>query len=392
MKAVAKHAVLLASAIFSVGCGGGSPTPAQLHATSQASPATSAKLPAKHYQVIDLVPIPGANNGQANAISNGHVAGYSVLVDGTARATLWHDGIAEDLGVGSANAINSLDQVVGYIQPNFQQGDFTPHASLWDHGILTDLGTLPGFDSTDATGINDSGEVVGIAFSFANPQNQAGFRWTVQTGIQVISPAASALAINSHGDIAGIGLNLHAAIFSTKKRTTDLGTLGGDFSVAGSLNTKGHAAGYSPLTAGGPVHAFFFAGKGLQDLGTFGTGDNSVATGVNDSDLVVGYDIVAQGGAVAHIVGGGVAAHVVSDSGLWRVGGVAHDLLVGTSRPFVSSPSTGMQDLNSLISDSEWSLLTASGIDQTGEIVGAGVLSGPAGPVAVHGFMLISGN
>ncbi|SRR5712691_563532 len=89
---------------------------------------------------------------------------------GIARATLWHDGIADDLGAGVANAINSSDQVVGYIQPNFQQGDFTPHASLWDHGILTDLGTLPGFDSTDATGINDSGEVVGDAFSFARIQ------------------------------------------------------------------------------------------------------------------------------------------------------------------------------------------------------------------------------
>ncbi len=98
--------------------------------------------------------------------------------------------------------------------------------------------------------------------------------------MQVIAGAASALAINSHGDIAGIGLNLHATIFSTKKRTTDLGTLGGDFSVAGSLNTKGHAAGYSPLTVGGQVRAFFFAGKGLQDLGTFGTGDNAVAAGV----------------------------------------------------------------------------------------------------------------
>jgi uncharacterized membrane protein len=171
MKAVAKHAVLLATAIFSVGCGGGSPTSAQPHATSPASPATSAKRPAKHYQVIDLAPIPGAGNAQANAVSHGHAAGYSVLAAGTARATLWHDGIAEDLGTGVANAINSSDQVAGYIQPNIQQGDFTPHASLWDHGIVTDLGTLPGFDSTDAVGINESGEVVGVAFSFANPQH-----------------------------------------------------------------------------------------------------------------------------------------------------------------------------------------------------------------------------
>lgn len=389
MKAVAKYAVLLATAIFSFGCGGGNPTPDQPHATSLASPAISAKRPAKHYQVIDLVPIPGANNAQANAISRGHVAGYSVLVDGTPRATLWHDGIAEDLGTGYANAINNSDQVVGYIQPGSLQGDFTPHASLWDHGIVTDLGRLPGFDSTLATGINDSGEVVGIAFSFANPQNESGFTWTAATGMQVIKNAATASGINAHGSIAGMSLNFRATIFSARG-TTDLGTLG-DFSIAIAINAQGHAAGYSPLTAGGPVHAFFFSGKGkgMQDLGTFGSGDNAVATGVNDSDLVVGYDIVAiAGGAVAHV------AHIVTDhSGLWRVGGIAHDLLVGTSQPFVWSATTGMVDLNMLIpQDSGWSLTTASGIDKAGEIVGAGVVSGPTGPVAVHGFMLIPRN
>ena len=396
MKAVAKLAVLLASAIFSVGCGDGSPTPAQLHATSLGSPATSAKRAAQHYQVIDLVPIPGTNNGQANAISNGHAAGYSVVGQepfGIARATLWHDGIADDLGAGVANAINSSDQVVGYIQPNFQQGDFTPHASLWDHGILTDLGTLPGFDSTDATGINDSGEVVGDAFSFANPAHQAGFKWTAATGMQVIAGAAFVGEVNSHGGIAGTSLNFRATIFSAKGTTTDLGTLGGDFSGAGSINAKGHVSGASTLTSGGQVfHAFFFDGKGLRDLGTLGSGDYVFAGELNDSDLIVGFDLAAQASAaVARVARAGVA-HVVSDSGLWRVAGVAHDLLVGTSRPFVWSPSTGMQDLNSLISDSEWSLLTASGIDKAGEIVGAGVVSGPAGPVAVHGFMLIPGN
>jgi hypothetical protein len=47
-----------------------------------------------------------------------------------------------------------------------------------------------------------------------------------------------------------------------------------------------------------------------------------------------------------------------------------------------------MQDLNGLISpDSGWTLVTASGVDAIGEIVGAGGING-----AIHGFMLVPGN
>ena len=103
---------------------------------------------------------------------------------------------------------------------------------------------------------------------------------------------------------------------------------------------------------------------------------------VNDSDLVVGDDIVASAVANARV------AHAVRDLqviGLWRV----TPRVVGSSRPFVWSVSGGMKDLNTLIpQDSGVSLTTASGIDEAGEIVGAGVVSGPA----VHGYMLVPGN
>jgi probable HAF family extracellular repeat protein len=305
-------------------------------------------VPAKHYQVIDLVPLPGANDSQANAISGGHAAGYSVFWAGgvgTARATFWHDGAADDLGTGEASAINSSDQIVGYVM----QSDGTPHATLWDHGVVTDLGLLPGFDSSLATGINDAGEVVGIAYAFANPNNEAGFKWTQATGMQAIDGAATAGGINSRGDIAGMTPNLRAAIFSTTGTIT-LGTLG-DFSLAGAVNNKGHAVGMSPLVSGGPVHAFFYAGT-MQDLGTLQTGSNTLAVGINDNDLVIGVSNLA-----------------------------------GHALPFVFSATTGMTDLNTLITDSTWTLATASGIDAAGDIVGAGVVG-----TEIHGFMLTPEN
>jgi hypothetical protein len=113
---------------------------------------------------------------------------------------------------------------------------------------------------------------------------------------------------------------------------------------------RSHAVGYSPLISGGPVHGFFWDGKGLQDLGTLTSGDFVIAHGINDADLVVGHD----GNAVVGF------------------------------RAFVWSSASGMIDLNGLISDPAWRLLDATGIDQAGKIVGAGVVSG-----ATHGFMLI---
>jgi hypothetical protein len=91
----------------------------------------------------------------------------------------------------------------------------------------------------------------------------------------------------------------------------------------------------------------------LQDLGTLQAGSNTVAVSVNNADIVVGSSNLA-----------------------------------GHSLPFVWSATTGMQDLNSLISpDSGWVLATATSVDQDGNIVGAGGING-----AIHGFMLVPGN
>ena len=100
------------------------------------------------------------------------------------------------------------------------------------------------------------------------------------------------------------------------------------------------------------MHAFFYAGT-LRDLGTLQAGSNTTAVSVNDADIVVG------------------------DSNL-----------AGHSLPYVWSATTGMQDLNGLISaDLGWVLATASSVDKDGNIVGAGAVGG-----AVYGFLLTPEN
>jgi probable HAF family extracellular repeat protein len=119
-------------------------------------------------------------------------------------------------------------------------------------------------------------------------------------------PYAQANAINDAGFITGssqtatgiIGTT-HAFLVQPFSLTgaiaiQDLGTLGGNSSVGTSLNTANHVVGYSELNnTDQRMHAFFFDGSGLKDLGSLGTktteSDQSFALGINVADEVVGY-------------------------------------------------------------------------------------------------------
>ncbi len=67
---------------------------------------------------------------------------------------------------------------------------------------------------------------------------------------------------------------------------TNLGTLGGNRSVALGINRAGHVVG-SAETADGRTHAFVYLTSALIDLGTLG-GDESHAYRISDGGLIVG--------------------------------------------------------------------------------------------------------
>ena len=80
--------------------------------------------------------------------------------------------------------------------------------------------------------------------------------------------------------------------------------LGGLSSYGMTINNNNHVAGYSTLQANDErVHAFLHNGKSMVDLGSLGRKgtdtDVSVALGINNLDLVVGYSI-SQGRRNAH--------------------------------------------------------------------------------------------
>jgi probable HAF family extracellular repeat protein len=158
---------------------------------------------------------------------------------------------------------------------------------------------------------------------------------------------------------------------------TALGTLGGPFSGAGSINDSGQVAGTS-ITAAGEQHAFITGpnGIGMTDLGTLG-GPESYATGINDFGQVVGTSITADGFTHAFTTGpngtdmtdlGTLTPHDINDSG--QVVGISFNA-DGTNHFFITGPNgIGMTELSSSLGGT---ITQASDINDSGQVVGTSI-------------------
>src|SRR5262249_14288652 len=115
----------------------------------------------------------------------------------------------------AAVAINNQGQVVGVsgICGNAVGALSAKHAVLWDHGTITDLGnlgTVGGWNTPDA--INDQGVVVGFTNVTADPANPVfhAFVWTRESGREKdlgVLPGdvnSEATSINNLGQIVGV--------------------------------------------------------------------------------------------------------------------------------------------------------------------------------------------
>jgi probable HAF family extracellular repeat protein len=116
-------------------------------------------------RMVDIGP-PGAYQASACAVNDaGQVVGNYYSTTTGSGAFLYANGKFTYLGAphgasaASAFAINSTGQIAGALY-------FTgvpSHAALYSNGIWTDLGAIPAAVGTHATGINTAGQVVGIS-------------------------------------------------------------------------------------------------------------------------------------------------------------------------------------------------------------------------------------
>ncbi len=345
------------------------------------------------------------------------------------------------------NAINNNGIAVGTFLGPSNGATIDSFGYIFDNGHFVDLGLLarriiaqPGVQQVienPVQAINDSGDIVGYRAEDISSDNSGvfalrGFIYRNDSfqslGVPDDSNESRALDINESGVISGyakIAVDLtatpvvyleKAAIINPDSSTpfTLLGTLiadGSGRSSARAINNNGQVVGWSDL-AQDPEdkqihnHAFWYDPMGdgsLVDLGTLG-GKDSFANDINDSGVIVGSstdsnnvslafsfqpgvdtDLVNLGSLNAEIPGS--AALDINDS-QQIVGYSIFDRArrVGQPRPIhaVLFANGNIIDLNEQIDcPLGWTLVTAKGINNAGQIVGSGEINGQT-----HAFLL----
>jgi probable HAF family extracellular repeat protein len=250
----------------------------------------------KEGKVTQLGSLGGVFSWPYDLNKSDQVVGYSTTSEGFNHAFLWQKGSMTDLGtlggdISVAYGINDAGAVVGF---SYNSGNAEQRAFLWINGVMQDLGTLGG-PGAAAYGINSKGAVVGYSLTTSG---YSGFIWQngVMTDLGTLGMAGgtTAFAINDQGQVVGSSYPIPTDPFNPAQHAflwengvmTDLGTLGGSNSVATSISSDGHVAGWSWTAGDATVHAFIWYQGKMTDLGSLG--GFSQANGVNSDGKVVG--------------------------------------------------------------------------------------------------------
>jgi probable HAF family extracellular repeat protein len=222
---------------------------------------------------------------------------------------------------------------------------FLNDAFLWRDGVLTDLEGLPGnANGTYADGINSRGHVSGASGNGAidlltgYPQMDAVlWKHGKAANLGTLGGNASvAYAINNRDQVVGAALNTVLDPFST----------GFPAPQSGSFIAESYAAMFFPSAT--QMHAVLWQNGAIKDLGTLG-GPDSVAWQINERGQIAGQSYV---NSIPNATTG-----------------------VPTIDPFFIGEDGKMVDLGSLGGTVSW----ATGLNNRGEVIGAMTLAGDGG-------------
>ena len=193
------------------------------------------------------------------------------------RAAIWQpDGTMQELpplpgdSTSAATAINDVGDVVGISGACGIAigGVSAAHAVIWKNGVPTNIGDLGGHSWNTPTAINNRGVVVGFSLPAGQDgtRNFQAFLWTSESGIQPLGMPAGdirseALGINDKGQVVGLSRapsGLRAVIWEDGT-VTDLNTLtlpGSPYLLyANDINDAGGIVGeaFDPNTGSAPA-------------------------------------------------------------------------------------------------------------------------------------------
>ena len=299
--------------------------------------------------------------------------------------------------VSVANAINNAGVVVGFTEPTPGK----PNGFRWTAGKMIGLGTEPGADYSTANAINGAGQIAGTA-----DRSSGGYgypvRWSA-TGVltDLGGPVTNELgvgnAIDPAGRVAG-GQRLAnsegspvAELYNTDGTAIYLGDPPDSLGAATGINASDQVVGSPAFVwkAGTLTRLPALPGVGAGDAG---------ATAINAAGQVVGWSGTAAGAQHAALWS---SARTITDLG--TINGIRYNQanainaagqVVGTADPecqpcaepvaWLRNPGGALTNLNTLIpAGSGWTLEQANGINDRGQIVGAGLHHG-----ALHAYLL----
>jgi probable HAF family extracellular repeat protein len=277
-----------------------------------------------------------------------------------------------------ARGVNDAGQVVGMAHNS--ANDDRP--VLWENGLVFDVGVVSGDDEGDAFAINNAGQIAGYSWN-ANYNaflDDGGVKTNISS---LLSYDAQAEDVNEEGDVVGFTLNGDSFLYS-EGSVTDIGVdIGGVYNWAYAINNSGQIVGFWE-NAGGDQFAFVYSDGTKTDLG--GLGGNHQAADINDDGDIVGYATVsgdqrpvlwlASGGAQdLGLLSGGLWGHARAINNAGRIVGWS-EASGGLRHAFVYENGT-MTDLNDLLPPgSGWELEQAEDINEVGQIVGWGEIGG----------------
>jgi probable HAF family extracellular repeat protein len=231
---------------------------------------------------------------------------------------------------------------------------------------VTDLGVLRGGTSSEANAINDSGDVVGAGTTARGATHAV--LWRAAGGrprdIGTLRGRRDSRArdVNRRGDVVGFSGNF----------TADCGGSTGGFARC-------------------PAHAFLWkSGRGMRDLGVLPGGTQSIATGLNDAEVVVGtsdrrqsdgsliysgFRWTVRGGMRVLLERGNVSVPTLAaDINKWgQVLGTAQDPEYPNDSWAVRWSRTGAVEVEPDWGEFSVYYVSGNGINDRGDLVGSGI-------------------